>query len=185
MQHMNKGATGDRNRALVAVLYRGGLRVGEGLALKTSDVDLTKGTIRVLHGKGNKARTVGIDDGALLYVSRWLTRRRALGLTTHRLFTKLNGEPSSQTSVRAMLKAAASRAGIEKRVHPHGLRHSHAAELALEGVPVHAIQRTLGHANLAVTSLYLDHLAPADVIAIARSRTWSIDPEPATEQVTA
>src|SRR5262245_59158290 len=76
----NKGATGDRNRALVAVLYRAGLRLGEALALYPKDIDTDAGTIRVLHGKGDRARTVGIDDAGLRLIERWLERRRKLGL---------------------------------------------------------------------------------------------------------
>jgi site-specific recombinase XerD len=173
---MNRGATGDRNRPMAAVLYRSGLRLSEALALKASDVDSAAGTIRVLRGKGRRARTVGIDRGGLLYVERWIGRRKLLGLSAHTpLFCKLDGTPWAPQAVRAMLKTAADKAGIDKRVHPHGLRRTHAAELAREGVPTHAIQRQLGHASLAVTSRYLDHLSPADVIAVGRSRTWDIE----------
>jgi site-specific recombinase XerD len=175
MAAMNKGATGERNRALVAVLYRAGLRLSEALALKPADVDTGAGTIRVLAGKGRKARTVGIDDGGLLYLERWLARRETLGLARRRLlFTGLSGTPWSAQAVRQMLSYAACRAGIAKRVHPHGFRHTHAAELSAEGVPVAVIQRQLGHTNLAVTSRYLDHIAPAEVIALGRSRTWEV-----------
>jgi integrase/recombinase XerD len=58
----------------------------------------------------------------------------------------------------------ARRAGIEKRVHPHGLRHTHAAELALEGQPMNLIQAQLGHSSLATTSRYLAHIAPAELV---------------------
>lgn len=173
MAAMNQGATGDRNRALVAVMYRAGLRVSEALALKPADVNLADGSVRVLRGKGKKARTVGIDDGALLYVERWLARRRELGLNgKHPLFTTLDGSVWAPQAVRKALSYAGTKAGLTKRVHPHGLRHSHAAELSSERVPVAAIQKQLGHASLAVTSRYLDHIAPAEVIAIGRSRTW-------------
>lgn len=151
------------------------LRISEALALKPADVDLDEGTIRVLRGKGRKARTVGIDDGALLYIERWLARRAALGLSPRRpLFSKLDGSLWSAQAVREALSYAAAKAGITKRVHPHGLRHSHAAELSSERVPVAAIQKQLGHASLAITSRYLDHLSPADVIAIGRARTWEV-----------
>ncbi len=178
MAAMNGGATGDRNRALVAVLYRAGLRLSEALALKPSDVDAASGTIRVLAGKGRKARVVGVDAGGLLYVERWRRRREALGLGRRRLlFTGLDGSAWSPQAVRQALRHAARRAGITKRVHPHGLRHTHAAELSEEGVPVAVIQKQLGHASLAVTSRYLDHIAPAEVIALGRGRTWRALPE--------
>ena len=76
--------------------------------------------------------------------------------------------------VRALLPRLAAKAGIEKRVHAHGLRHSHAADLVREGVPVNLIQRQLGHASLAVTSAYLDHIAPEHVVAVIRDRVWEM-----------
>jgi site-specific recombinase XerD len=74
--------------------------------------------------------------------------------------------------VRDMLKRKAARAGIEKRVHPHGLRHTHAAELVREGVPMNVIRDQLGHTSLATTDRYLRNVAPADVIGMGRARTW-------------
>ena len=64
------------------------------------------------------------------------------------------------------------KAGIDKRVHPHGLRHCHAAELAAEGVPVNVISRQLGHNSIATTAKYLDHIAPQQVIETIRRRVW-------------
>ena len=156
-----RAPTGIRNRALIAVLYRGGLRISEALALDEKDLDRKAGTIRVLRGKGGKARTVGLDPGAIALVERWLDRRRKLRLNGHhRIFCTLKGEPVMASYVRAMLPRLARRAGIEKRVHPHGLRHAHAAELAQERFPVNLIQQQLGHANLSVTSRYLDYISP-------------------------
>jgi integrase len=73
-----------------------------------------------------------------------------------------------------MLPRLAKRAGIEKRVHPHGLRHTHSAELMLEGVPVPIIQRALGHTSLATTDRYLRHIAPKDVVEAMRGRDWEL-----------
>jgi site-specific recombinase XerD len=69
-----------------------------------------------------------------------------------------------------MLKRLADKAGIDKRVHPHGLRHGYASELVQEQTPLNVISKALGHANSTVTSRYLDHVALADVIATGRSR---------------
>jgi hypothetical protein len=76
----SRAATGIRNRALIVVLYRGGLRLGEALALRPKDVELAAGTITILHGKGDRSRTVGLDPGAAAVLERWLERRRALGI---------------------------------------------------------------------------------------------------------
>ena len=66
----NRAPTGIRNRALIAVLYRGGLRLGEALALFPKDLDAAGGTVTVLHGKGDKRRTIGLDPGAFAIVER-------------------------------------------------------------------------------------------------------------------
>ena len=172
MDACREGALGDRNRALIALMYRAGLRVSEALALRPVDVDARAGTIRVLRGKGGKARTVGVDDTALRFLERWLAHRVKRSVPGERLFCSLSGEPLEPASVRQILRRCAARAGIGKRVHPHGLRHTLAAELALEGVPVHVIQQTLGHSNVSVTSRYINHLAPHEVVAVARGREW-------------
>jgi site-specific recombinase XerD len=162
-----------RSRALLAVLYRCGLRISEALAVYEKDIDRQAGTITVLRGKGNKRRVVALDAGAMGLVERWLDRRRKLGLNgRHTVFSTLTGGRLWDTYVRTMLTRLATRAGIEKRVHPHGLRHAHAAELARERFPVNLIQQQLGHANLAVTSRYLDHIAPHERIEALRAREW-------------
>jgi site-specific recombinase XerD len=79
------------------------------------------------------------------------------------LFCSLQGRPLATSYLRKLLPALAEAAGIERRVHPHCLRHTRAAELAEAGVPVHVIQRALGHASLATTDRYLAHVAPTQV----------------------
>ena len=128
-------------------------------------------TVRVLRGKGNPSRTVGLDATAFAVVARWMDTRKAMGITGRApLLSTLQGGPLQTSYVRALLPRLATRAGIEKRVHAHGLRHSHAADLVREGVPVNVMQRQLGHASLAVTSAYLDHIAPEQVVAVIRKR---------------
>jgi site-specific recombinase XerD len=127
-----------------------------------------------LHGKGDHNRTVAIDDGAIAVLELWLAERARLGFNgRQRLFGTLQGGPLSANQARQMCKRRAAKAGIDKRVHPHALRHSHAAELVAEGVPVNVIQKQLGHVSLATTDIYLRHIAPADVIAMGRKREWT------------
>ena len=168
-----RAPTGIRNRALIAVMYRAGLRGGEALALRPADVNALDGTLRVLHGKGDRARTVGLDPGAMDAVARWADRRREYGIRGGPLFCTLAGGPMSAGYVRDMLKRLKARAGLEKRVHPHGLRHTHAAELVRERVPANVIRDQLGHSSLAVTDRYLRDVAPAALIALGKSRTWT------------
>ena len=68
--------------------------------------------------------------------------------------------------------APGSKAGIEKAVRPHGLRHTFAAELCRENVPLNEIQQALGHSNAATTSRYLAHVAPEKLLATMRAREW-------------
>jgi site-specific recombinase XerD len=172
-----RGPCGLRNRALIVTLWRCGLRVSEALALYPRDLDVSNGIIRVRRGKGGKHRPVGIDPQALAVIEQWMAARAKLGIGGRSpLFCKVDvrvrgGELRTQY-VRTMLKRAAANAGIDKRVHPHGLRHTHAFELSLEGVPLPLIQRQLGHSSLATTARYVDHLAPAQVVAAMQTRTW-------------
>jgi site-specific recombinase XerD len=170
----NRAPTGVRNRALVVLLYRGGCRISEALRLRPKDLDRAAGTVTVLRGKGGTRRTIGLDPGAFAVVERWLDTRAKLGISGRTpIICTLKGKPVASAYVRALMPRLARRAGIEKRVHAHGLRHTHAAELALEGHPMNLIQAQLGHASLATTSRYLSHIAPAQLIAAMQSRTWS------------
>jgi site-specific recombinase XerD len=162
--------TGIRNRALITIMYRGGLRVEEALDLRAAHINPRNGTVQILHGKGDKARIVSIDDGAMALVQRWMDARARLIPVPGPLFCTLHGTKLSDSYVRNLMHRLGRKAGIDKRVHPHALRHSHAAELAAEGVPVNVIQAQLGHSLLATTDTYLRHIAPSDVIAMGRNR---------------
>lgn len=96
----NRAPTGIRNRALIASMWRCGLRVGEALALEPRDVDLDAGTLRIRHGKGDRSRTVGLDGQAQALIARWMDRRQRLGINgRRRLFSKLDGRSTSATFV--------------------------------------------------------------------------------------
>jgi site-specific recombinase XerD len=153
-----RSRTGIRNRALLTLLYRSGLRIAEALALKPSDIDLGRHSARVLHGKGDKATVRGFHPSADDALARWMDTRRGLGLRNGPLFCTLQGGDLSDRYVRNLLKRLAGQAGIDKRVHPHGLRHTFADELRAAGVDVVTISKLLGHSSIAVTSRYLDHL---------------------------
>lgn len=170
----SRAPTGLRNRALIAVMYGAGLRLAEALALKPADVNYDAGEVHVLHGKGDKSRTAGIDEGALGHVARWADRRKALGIPGRVLFCTLEGKPLGQRYVRQMLTRSAVRAGIDKRVHPHGLRHTHAVELEQGGFTASEIQHQLGHASLNTTAVYLNHISPSARVAKVRNRRTAL-----------
>ena len=166
-----RAATGIRNRTLITGLYRSGLRINEALSLYPKDVDGSTGAIRVLNGKGNRTRTVGIDPGAMAILDRWYDMRTRIGLSRKQhLFCTLEGRPMTDSYVRVLLPRLARKAGIEKRVHAHGFRHTHAAQLRAEGVDIGIISKQLGHRSIATTARYLDHIAPLAVIETMRKR---------------
>lgn len=176
-----RGPAGRRNRALIVVMWRSGLRCAEALALYPKDVDLERGRIQILHGKGDQRRVVAIDPAAAAICERWERERRRIGLTGRdAYFCVISCKPTKgyaigDAYVRDLFKRLAVRAGIEKRVHPHGLRHTYASWLIEQGVPIHHIRRMLGHSSLAVTERYCDHLNPSEVVESMRLVSW---PEP-------
>lgn len=180
----NRGPTGVRNRALVVVLWRGGLRISEALALYPKDVDPARGTITVLHGKGDRRRTVGLDPQAMATIERWLEVRAKRGISPRRPLFCTVSKGARQRAVHAayvrnFLKAAAAKAGIDKRVHPHGFRHTHAFELMQEGVPLPVIKDQLGHSSLDTTYRYLRHIAPLEIVKTMQARAWPTEDAPA------
>lgn len=175
LKAFSRAPTAIRNAAMVVVGYRAGLRVSEVLALHVRDVKLDKGEIHVKNGKGGKARRVGIDPEAAAVVERWLNVRSKLAGVTKEsvLFCTLRGGKVSPDYVRAMLPRIAKRAGLERRVNFHALRHGCAYELLTEGISVVAIQKCLGHSSLSTTAKYLDHLQADDLVEIAQNRpSW-------------
>ena len=169
----SRASTGIRNRALIAVLWRCGLRISVALALELRDLDLEAGTLRIRHGKGDKSRTVGLDEQTAALLARWLDRRRGLGPGTRApVFCTLAGGRIDTSYVRHLLPRLARRANIDRRVHAHGLRHTYAAELAREHIAINVIRDALGHTSLAATDRYLRDVAPMHVIETMHARGW-------------
>jgi site-specific recombinase XerD len=170
------GACGLRDRALIVLLWRAGLRVSEALALQVRDIDrgASTTTIRVRHGKGDRSRSVAIGQDASAYLDAWLAER-AKYVTAQFVFCRVRrklgkNERLTASAVRKMLTALGQRAGIAKRVHAHGLRHTFALELDSEGVPLRVIQQALGHADASTTSNYLSALGSREVIGMLAER---------------
>jgi integrase len=174
-----RGPGGLRNRALIVVLWRGGLRCAEALDLELRDVDRDVGTLTIRHGKGNRRRVIGLDPPAFAVLERWLETRGRLGVPAgSKVFCTITtgnlGRPMHGSYWRKAIKRLGVKAGIEKRVHSHGLRHTHAVELMRERVPLLVIQRQLGHSSIAITQKYLDHLEPGEVVAAMQARAWPL-----------
>ncbi len=178
MRAAGAGAYGDRLRGVIAVCWRAGLRVGEALALAETDLDPSRGAILIRQGKGGKRREVGIDSFGWDQLEPWLQQRRQLPVGA--LFCVLQGpsrgRPWSPAAVRAELQRAAANAGVRRRLAPHQLRHAHTVEMAHEGVPMVVIQRQLGHTHLGITSIYLQGIDNAEIIATVSRRAAPVIP---------
>lgn len=147
--------TGERNQTMLRLMLNTGLRLAEVTALKWHDLNLTTGKLMVRQGKEAKDRTLWIGEEDLDLLRTWRERQAkdVKGNPEH-LFTTLAGKPVSPRYVEAMLKRLAAKAGIEKNVHPHTLRHTFATDLYRETTNIRLTQKALGHSNLATTQIY-------------------------------
>jgi integrase/recombinase XerD len=145
-----------RDRALVELLYGGGLRVSEAVALEKGAVDLDERLVRVF-GKGGKERIVPVGRQAAEAIRRYLARGRPHLDRRHRpeLFLNAKGGALTRAGAFLILRKLADKAHLEpERVHPHLLRHSFATHLLEGGADLRSVQEMLGHADLATTELY-------------------------------
>ena len=158
---------------MIALLYRSGLRLSEALDLYPKDVDFERSAIRVLNGKRGKSRVSGIDPGALTVLQQWVEVRANCGHDGSRpLFCTSSSERVSNAYIRRRLPVLGRRAGIGKRVHANGLRHTHAAQLREKGLNIGVISKQLGHSRISTTAHYLDRIAPWTVLEQLRGRQW-------------
>lgn len=145
-----------RDRALLEVGYGTGVRVSELVGLRAADLWLDDGLIRVL-GKGNKERLVPVGRraiGAAALYAREIRPRLDRGETKGMFFLNARGRPLSRVGAWNVVKRCASRAGIQKCVTPHTLRHTFATHLLERGADLRALQEMLGHADLSTTQIY-------------------------------
>jgi integrase len=186
MRAVGDRADGQRLRALIVLLWRAGLRISEALALQESDLDATRGAILVRRGKGGKRREVGMDRWAWVQLEPWLQTRRQLPIGA--LLCVIHGPTAGRrweaSAARKQLHRSAAAAGVRRRFAPHQLRHAHAVEMAHEGVPLVVIQRQLGHANLGITSIYLQGIDSAEIIDTVHARPSPVISASAGLQIT-
>ena len=173
-----------RNHAILTVLWRAGLRSGEMRALFPRDVNLPARTITVNKSKTAAGlRMVGIDEVAAESLERWLSVRAGLGVgnSSPVFCTVMHGEPGRPLGPGFLpdaIKSMARQAGIEKRVHAHGLRHTYASEVIREGHALPVVSRMLGHAGTAITHTYIDHTFSAGEAVDAMKRRGATPSEP-------
>lgn len=160
-----------RDKALLEVLYATGARVSEVLGLVVDDVvGLDDGTFIKVTGKGNKQRIVPVGSAARDAVEAYLVRGRpALSKgKTHALFLNKRGGALSRQSAWTVIKEAAGRAGVDKHISPHTLRHSFATHLLEGGADVRTVQELLGHASVTTTQIYT-HVTPENLREVWRT----------------
>jgi site-specific recombinase XerD len=171
MRHAGDGLHGARLRALIVLLWRAGLRINEALTVTEPDLEPRAGSVLVRHGKGGRRREVGMDPWGWEHLRPWLDVR--MGMPVGPLLCVVDGtrgRPWASDAARAQLRRFAAKAGVRRRFAPHQLRHADAVELAHEGVPLNVIQRQLGHTNLGVTSIYLQGIDNAEIVATVHAR---------------
>ena len=147
---------GQRNRAIIEVLFSCGLRVSELVNLRLSDLFLPDGFIRVL-GKGSKERLVPISRRAIHELELWLYDRNLMQIKRGEedyVFLNRRGAHLTRTMILIMIKRQAVEAGIKKTISPHTLRHSFATALLEGGADLRVIQAMLGHERIGTTEIY-------------------------------
>jgi site-specific recombinase XerD len=134
--------------------------------------------VLVRRGKGGRRREVGMDRWAWSQLEPWMSVRRQLPLGA--LLCVIRGATAGRhwgsSAARKQLGRTAVKAGVRWRFAPHQLRHAHAVEMAHEGVPLVVIQRQLGHANLGITSIYLQGIDSSEIIDTVHSRPVPLIP---------
>ena len=147
---------GQRNRAMLEVLYSCGLRVSELITLRYSDVYFDEGFIKV-EGKGSKQRLVPISDTAIREIKNYLLDRNWMVVKKgfeDILFLSRRGTALSRIMVFHIIKQQTEMAGVHKNVSPHTVRHSFATHLLEGGANLRAIQDMLGHEKITTTEIY-------------------------------
>ncbi|HEU4339677.1 MAG TPA: tyrosine recombinase [Planctomycetota bacterium] len=143
-----------RDRAILELFYACGTRVTELATLRVSDAHLDAGYVRCF-GKGSKERIVPVAGPAVEAVRAWIRDERpAMAGDSDRLFVGRRGTPLNRVTLWRIVRNAARRAGLSRRVYPHALRHSFATHLVEGGADLRYVQEMLGHASIATTQVY-------------------------------
>jgi len=147
--------TGERNLVMLRFMLDTGLRLSEAIYLQWRHIDLNSGKVMVREGKGKKDRTLWTGEENLEQLKAWRERQTSVvGQSCELVFTTLKGGKLDPRYIQRMVKRLAVKAGIEKNIHPHTLRHSFATDIYRDTSNIRLTQKALGHANLATTQIY-------------------------------
>jgi len=147
---------GQRDRAMLELLYSCGLRVSELISLSYHNINLKEEFIRI-HGKGNKERILPMGEVAIDYLMKYETNARPLLLKNDQsdsYFLSNRGSAMSRQNFFYIIKAYANQVGIDKPLSPHSLRHAFATHLVQKGADLRSVQLLLGHSDISSTQLY-------------------------------
>ncbi|MGA8054136.1 MAG: site-specific tyrosine recombinase XerD [Burkholderiales bacterium] len=147
---------GLRDRAMLETLYATGLRVSELVGLKSVEVGLDMGVVRVI-GKGSKERLVPLGEEAMAWIARHLRESRPQllrGRTSDFVFVTARGQPMTRQAFWQLIKRYAARAIPGRALSPHTLRHAFATHLLNHGADLRVVQMLLGHADISTTQIY-------------------------------
>jgi len=147
---------GQRDRAMLELLYSCGLRVSELINLSCHNVNLKEEFIRI-HGKGNKERVLPMGEMAIDYLMKYETNARPVLLKNGQsdsYFLSNRGRAMSRQNFFYIIKAYANQVGIDKPLSPHSLRHAFATHLVQKGADLRSVQLMLGHSDISSTQLY-------------------------------
>jgi len=147
---------GQRDRAMLELLYSCGLRVSELINLSCHNVNLKEEFIRI-HGKGNKERVLPMGEMAIDYLMKYETNARSVLLKNGQsdsYFLSNRGKAMSRQNFFYIIKAYANQVGIDKPLSPHSLRHAFATHLVQKGADLRSVQLMLGHSDISSTQLY-------------------------------
>jgi integrase/recombinase XerD len=147
---------GFRDRTMLELLYATGLRVSELVNLKLAQVNLSQGVIRVL-GKGNRERLIPLGEEAVRWLKAFVAGARGeilLDRTTDYLFPTRRGDRMTRQAFWHIIKRYARKAGVDRDLSPHTLRHAFATHLLNHGADLRVVQMLLGHSDLSTTQIY-------------------------------
>ncbi|MFD2628375.1 tyrosine recombinase XerC [Oceanobacillus kapialis] len=150
--------TGQRDQALIEILYATGMRISECQGLRLQDIDFSIGTIFV-RGKGRKERYIPFGRFAEVALETYINEGRTAllekaGQQSEAVFLNARGNPLTARGMRLILNKMVEKAALTVQVHPHKLRHTFATHLLNEGADLRSVQELLGHENLSSTQIY-------------------------------
>jgi integrase/recombinase XerD len=153
-------ALGFRDRTMLEMLYATGLRVSELVNLKFEQISFRQGVVRIT-GKGNKERLVPVGEEAMSWLESYMSQARKTILGEHQcdyLFVTNRADSMTRQAFWHIIKRHAKKAGINKELSPHTLRHAFATHLLNHGADLRVVQLLLGHSDLSTTQIYT-HIA--------------------------